>query len=314
MEEKPAYFKETLHNNLRRAPWHDYRSRCIYMVTFTKAAGCPVFSHVGFDESQRTFLRLNMSGQLIQAEINKTPYIQPKIKILNSVVMPDHLHILIFVTSTTEKHLGEIVQAIKSAATSRIRTLHGCKNLEVFEPGFNDKILHSGRNLQTIIDYIDSNPYRLAVRQANPDFFTRVNNLMIAGTKCSAYGNLQLIEHPFREQVHVHRIDSAEQFAKDKARWLYNAANNGVLVSPFISARERQVRTEAEQLGGRFILIKEQPFSEREKPSAHDFELCATGRMLIVAPSEGITFNRASCVLMNSLAEEIVNNSISPRE
>lgn len=49
---KPAYWKETNHNSHRRAPWHDYRSRCVYMVTFTKMKGCPEFSTVRLAENR----------------------------------------------------------------------------------------------------------------------------------------------------------------------------------------------------------------------------------------------------------------------
>lgn len=77
-------------------------------------------------------------------------------------------------------------------------------------------------------------------------------------------------------------------------------------MSPFISKREKDVRTEATELDGKFILVTNSPFKEREKPSGKDFELCSMGRMLIISPSEILDFGRKACITMNALAEAIV--------
>lgn len=106
-------------------------------------------------------------------------------------------------------------------------------------------------------------------------------------------------------QVVVHRADSEETFAFKKEKWLHTAANGGVLVSPFISKKEKNIRAEATELDGKFILITNAPFKEREKPSGKDFELCAKGRMLIIAPAEELEYSRTACMKMNALAAAI---------
>lgn len=152
-----------------------------------------------------------------------------------------------------------------------------------------------------------SNPYRLAIRLRYPDFFHRYNKLIINGEEYSAYGNIQLLHNPFKEQVVVHRSYSSTTFNQYKNIWLHTAANGGVLVSPFISQREKEIRREAELCGGRFILITEHPFGQREKPSGHDFELCSSGRMLMIAPTAAISFGRAACLRMNSIAKTVAD-------
>ena len=97
------------------------------------------------------------------------------------------------------------------------------------------------------------------------------------------------------------------QFAANRDRWLYSAANGGVLVSPFISKREKEIRTAAEQAGGRLILITPDAFGERFKPAAHDFNLCSEGRMLMVSlglpASPAVT--RDVCLSMNAVASGV---------
>ena len=103
----------------------------------------------------------------------------------------------------------------------------------------------------------------------------------------------------------VHRADSAEERDRKLQEWLYTASNGGVLVSPFISKAEREVRNEAEKGGGRFILIVNEPFEKRYKPTGHDFELCESGRLLIISANLPGEISRQSCLTMNTLAETI---------
>lgn len=110
------------------------------------------------------------------------------------------------------------------------------------------------------------------------------------------------------DQVIVHRADTDHTFFTFRDHWLHTAANGGVLVSPFISQREKVIRKEAESSGGRFILITNHPFGEREKPSGKDFALCAQGRLLIIAPSTPMPLDRSVCLKMNSLAKTIAKN------
>lgn len=90
-----------------------------------------------------------------------------------------------------------------------------------------------------------------------------------------------------------------------KSQWLYTAANGGVLVSPFISPAEKAIRTEAEALGARFIVIINEQMDAHYKPSGSDFNLCETGRMLIISADLPTPLSRQSCLAMNSLAEHI---------
>lgn len=305
---KPAYIKETIHSNKRRAVWHDYHSRCIYMITITAAKGAPSFGNLRIYEPISTsVIELTEAGKIIKEEIIKTPDFHPEIKIMEMAVMPDHFHVLIFVTKPTKKHLGEIVQAMKSVMTARIRKTLEMREKTIFEEGFHDRILKGKNQLSTIVNYIRENPRRLAVRRARPEYFRRVNGLQIGGRRYAAYGNIYLLRNPFCEQVVVHRCDTEADRAADRERWLYTASNGGVLVSPFISPAEKAIREEAEALNAKIILITNEPMPERYKPAAHDFALCEAGRMLIISAGfPGKELTRECCLAMNGLAAEIV--------
>lgn len=309
-QNKPAYYKPLIPDSHRRAAWHDYCSRCIYMVTLAKNGMCPVFGQLktGYDLRDTT-VELSVTGKVVETEIDKTPLFHKEVKVLEHVIMPDHVHILLFVTERMAKPLGHIVQGMKTAITSHIHRATGIKDLSVFEDGFHDRIMREWGQLDILFKYIRENPYRLAVRESMPDYFKRVTALNICGHNFQAYGNLQLLDNPFKEQVVVHRSDSEITREHYQSVWRHTAINGGVLVSPFISADERLARDEAESLGGKFIVLTNKPFADREKPAAHDFELCKQGRLLILAPLTGVApaLTRARCLELNGYASLIAN-------
>lgn len=179
--------------------------------------------------------------------------------------MPDHLHLLLSVEDNMDDILG------RKLATFKVM-VNKCTNIErVFEKGFNHQILTTTRNLDVIYDYLH-NPYRLAIRFAHPDFFSRISRIKIGDKTYSAYGNIHLLSNPFKEQVVFHRADSEAKRKSVRERLLYTSANGGVLVSSFISPTEKALCAEAETLGAKIILIIHEAFPERFKPASHCFD------------------------------------------
>lgn len=241
------------------------------------------------------------TGKAIKQALREISTIDRSLRVLQYALMPDHLHLILYV----EEKLDEIIGRKLAAFKVSVNCLSGVS--QVFERGFNDQILTKSRSLDIIFKYLRANPYRLATRQANPGFFQKRENLLIGDTPCQLYGNIHLLDNPFREQVIVHRADTDETYSSNRDRWLYNAANGGILVSPFISKREKEIRREAEELGGRFILITNEPLEDRQKPMGKDFELCTEGRLLIIAPLAPVDFSRSACLTMNSLAARLAD-------
>lgn len=255
---------------------------------------------------KNAWIEKTLLGSIVENNILRLPLLSPSLEVMRYVVMPDHIHFLLFVTDTIQKPIGSYIGMMKVKTGQDFRAAGGCDG-PVFEKDFYDCILHRKRSLATIVDYIRSNPRRLAVRRERPDFFRRVNGLEIDGRRYSAYGNFYLLRNPFREQVVVHRRDTEAERAANRERWLHTAANGGVLVSPFISPAEKAIRTEAEALGSKIILITDRPMPERYKPAARDFDLCTAGRLLIISAAiEAAPLSRDSCLTMNTLAASIV--------
>lgn len=268
----------------KRAWWHDYYSRSIYMITVNKRKEAPLFGElvgdwqIPLDEPGSPDIRLSLIGKTIRRWIKNIPSIIPNTRLFQYKVMPDHIHFLIFVQERTPYHLGKYISAFKN----HIRKEIGCS---VFQTGFNDKILSVMRKLDDMFRYIQENPYRLAIKKANPENYQRCDEIRIQGGLYTGYGNLFLLKNPFREAVIIHRKSSDEEKEKQRERWLHHSYGGGVLVSPFISKAEKDVRIEVEKFGGRVILISDKPLPPPPwKPAYRDFYRCARGELLILAP------------------------------
>lgn len=321
-QEPPAYYRPLVPNGCRRAPWHDYRSRCIYMITINRAPGILPFSSLAgipgsHDWKPRTIL--TPTGEIIASCISELKAAFPFIRILRRVIMPEHVHFVLFVTEATDTHLGDIILELKGECTRRYHgtTKQAGRNAalqSVFEEGYHDRILLKEGQLQRMLAYVSDNPRRRLERISHPDFFHRTLLAGPDGTRYEAYGNIHLLEDPDIEAVKVSRKYSPDELIRRKRIWMRTVQNGGVLVSPFISPAEKKVENWACQEGGRIILITDNGFGTNYTPKGMLHTLCSEGRLLIIAPTvhrtTSIALDRATCLQMNALAETVAAYSL----
>ena len=170
--------------------------------------------------------------------------------------------------------------------------------------------------LQTMIRYVQMNPQRLATKRIYPELFRVQEGIEIAGRTYSGVGNVALLQAERYAPVHVRRtmIDEAMHGDNTRLRNYMNscvlAARQGtVMVSPFISDKEKEVMEVLLKEGHPFIYIADNGFGDYYKPSDGLFDSVASGRVLILSPWEYDPskrhVSRAECVAMNQMAEEI---------
>ncbi|MDE5653560.1 MAG: transposase, partial [Muribaculaceae bacterium] len=224
-------------------------------------------------------------GKIIAKALIHFPYQFHIIKLHQFCVMPDHVHILLQIRYRSDKHLDFYIDRLREniAAGFSILSERTVNDEEIFIPGYCDKPLYDNRNLDGWYKYIRENPHRLAMRKQYPMFFRRVRNLKFGDYECQAYGNLFLLRNPDKIAVKISRSFSADERARKRDSWLSAVAQGTILVSPFISPAEKEIRSEAESLNAKIILITHEPFPERYKPAAHNFALCEEGRLLIIS-------------------------------
>lgn len=293
----------------RRNAWHDYYSRCIYMVTLAVDGRRPVLGELcGPDATHpEPWVRPTVLGQRVLDSWNEIPNHYPEVKTIDVQLMPDHLHGVLFITKQVPYHLGKVVNGFKAGCNAASRELLGCF---LWEEGYHDRILTRKGQLEMMLRYQHDNPRRLWIKRNNPEFFTVQRNCAIGETQVAIAGNRFLLEHPFKVAVQCSRaINTDEAIAREVNRYMNMARDGGVLVSASISPCEKAVMRAAFEAGVKEIVLLENGFSPMWKPGGQQFDACAKGQMLFVAPwpyhSERKSITRLQCLQLNELAQQI---------
>ena len=177
--------------------------------------------------------------------------------------------------------------------------------------------------LQSMFTYIKHNPQRLATKRLMPGFFRVQEGIDIAGRSYSGVGNIRLLHNKCFAPVHVRSmwVKDAEQHGdaqklRDYMNGCILSARQGtVMVSPFISPKEKEVLSVLLAEKHPFILLSDNGFRDYYKPTDALFDAVAEGRVLILSPWEHDPdkrhISREDCVALNGMAEEICTLSQS---
>ena len=171
----------------QRCEGHDYYGPFIYHIILKKASGCPAFGKVagsvtipygsyGCAHIARTDL-----GKACAAGLKQWNNSQASILLWKYSIMPDHIHLIINKTEYTKEHLTHFIKQLKFTIKD-IYNEHAVTSLntnDIFDLSYCDKPLFEDRSLDGWYRYIELNPHRLAMRIQRPDFFTRLNNLLV---------------------------------------------------------------------------------------------------------------------------------------
>lgn len=289
------------------------------------------------DPKQAYIQRTTLGNALVEKLLNHPTY-YPEVQIIQYCLMPDHLHVILYVKRPMEKTFNMVVRSLWQAAKKLGRAYTQSINPE------SDSGLTNGDNsdapfpiftarpfvrpmsrrgqLKTMIHYVQMNPHRLATKRLMPELFCVQDNIEIAGRTYKGVGNVELLQRAQYMPVHVRRIwVEAAEYGDDKPLRDYMngcvlAARKGVvMVSPFISEKEKAVMEVLLKEGLPFIYIADNGFRDYYKPQDCLFDAVARKQVLILSPWEYDMhkkhISRAECVAMNKMAEEISTPSIN---
>lgn len=159
-----------------------------------------------------------------------------------------------------------------------------------------------------MVRYMRDNPHRLWVKRNNPDYFRVQQGVKVGHRDVMMAGNRFLLDYPMKVAVKCSRSLSEEDIRNEIERHLSMVREGAVLVSPCISPGEKAIMRAAFDAGAKEIVLLENGFSPMWKPGGSQFDACAEGRLLLVAPwphhNERLTITRAQCNVLNAIARE----------
>ena len=223
--------------------------------------------------------------------------------------------------TTTGSSLSSLAPA--SSRENPLRTHLGDEAYYALPPLFTEvpflRPLSRRGQLQAMIRYVQLNPQRLATKRLMPGFFRVQEGIAIAGRIYAGVGNILLLHAEHYATVHVSHtlVDEAAQGRPQSLRSYMNgcvlAARQGtVMVSPFISPKEKEVKEVLIKEQHPFIVLADNGFRDYYKPPSDIFDAVADGRVLVLSPWEYDAgkrhISRADCVALNTMAEEIATS------
>jgi len=338
-EKQKAFAGERVPSMKRRCLDRDYSARGIYMVTLVTEGRRKLFGDVagrsdgqpGSADAPR--MELSALGSEVVRCWESIPRFYPEVKPVALQMMPDHLHGILFVTRQMEdSDLGDVIKGFKTGCNKAFRGLAGVgcvgcvatllqhtgqdaqrhtghEHGFLFERGYNDRLLLRKGQLQRWIDYLADNPRRLLAKREHPDLFRVRYGHEVAGMTFAALGNRFLLDRPYKLQVQCSRSLTPADIEAAKARYLAEARQGAVLVSPAISEGEKAVMHAALDARLPLIFLSPNSLTPLSKPGGPFIEACSRGDLLILAPwpdrSATQDLTRAECLTMNSMTEKI---------
>lgn len=299
----------------RRRVGHDYKSRCVYMITLVVEGRNPLLGIIlGDGVKQKARMDRSLLGDAVVKSLFNIPQIYPEVEIWSQQIMPDHLHAIIFIKKRIPVHLGTIINGFKVACNREYRFLKEkgaikSENKALWEQGYNDIILDNDGQLQRMKDYLYDNPRRRAIKSCHPDFFRVRQNVKLGNYTFAAQGNIFLLNAPNLVQVRCSQDLTNERIEELCKQFLLKAINGAVLVSPSISSGEKKIMGTVFNHGFPIIVLQENGFAPLTKPGGQRFDACAQGKLLMLAPwphhNDHRKIRREQCLELNEMARII---------
>ena len=161
------------HRKFLRMKGYDYAQAGGYFVTIvTQGRECLFGEIVGGE------MRLNPFGKIVNEEWLRSAEIRREIELDAFVVMPNHIHGIVFIHNNTigatgrsplpiqnryphgpsPKSLSSFVAGFKSSVTKRINLLDGAPGAPVWQRNYYEHIIRDQTDYERIFNYIITNP------------------------------------------------------------------------------------------------------------------------------------------------------------
>lgn len=274
----------------RRAWFHDYCAPGYYHITATEEDGRPALSSLPnlspaeLKSGSLIYPDLTELGKKIETELKSISKFHPELRVLQYVIMPDHIHFALQVRTRLKRKLGYLLAGFFGACSSHYNKMGEFPEFMSLFKTFHDVIIFNHDQLEKVIAYIRDNPRRALIKRKNLELFRRYLHLNIGEREYAAFGNIFLLRHYNLMPVRIHRRWSEKEFSDYKDECLRKAAYGAIPVSPFIHPAEKEIMNLALEMGGSVIKLRDCGFEERFKPRGREFEICAEGRLLLLAP------------------------------
>jgi REP element-mobilizing transposase RayT len=297
--------------HFRRFREYDYSRGAALFITIVTNPRRRFFGRIVDARLQKTQLGLAVERRLI--EMGQ----MPGIRLFNSVVMPDHVHLQLHLRAGLSKPLvalGRAIGAFKSLCAKDFHELTG-ESGSLWQQGYHDWICQSAEMIAAVNRYIDYNPLKFELRYNQPEFLAIHEPLAAWRLSAEEFwrgigvvgmldGSMPLIA------LRISRKLSPRQVGEAVSR-IRRRAGDYVFVGGWISPGEKAVRDMLlAEPKGRIIQILPSAMPHDYKVGSLWLGAIRDRRAAIIARGNSeIEFSRVACLEVNEAAARIATAS-----
>lgn len=290
--------------HFRRYRGYDYSRGAALFITIVTNPRRRLFGKIVDAKLQKTQLGLAVGRRIV--EMGQ----MPGIRLFNSVVMPDHVHLQLHLRAGLSEPLvvlGRAIGAFKSLCAKDFHELTG-ESGSLWQQGYHDWICQSAEMTAAVNRYIDYNPLKYELRYNQPEFLAIREPLSAWRISADEFwrgiGAVELLDgdSPFIA-LRISRKLSVRQVEEAVAR-IRRRVGDYVFVGGWISLGEKAVRDMLlAEPKGRIIQILPSAMPHDYKAGSLWLGAIRGRRAAIIARGNSeVEFSRAACLEVNEAA------------
>ena len=215
-----------------------------------------------------------------------TAYFRGGIAVRRFILMPNHIHLLIYITKN-QQHQANLIIVVEKCIRFLTEAYHQICGSTPFPPiqaSWDDAIAFTLEAARRMRQYIDDNPFRTYTRK-HSNFCKCATYVAKDGQQWWYYGNLSLVKLPT-----ILAVECSRKILPDTPLWQQWQTVAATLttscagIGTFMSPCEKAVQATILQHGGSLIVLLPQGISPYWHPGAEMETLCAQGRILYLTP------------------------------
>ena len=139
---------------------YDYSSNGLYFVTICTEEKKPILSQVVGDDAHIVPKKVVLKpyGVIAEKYINNINTTYKNISVENYIIMPNHIHILVFIDNfnngtmwaSSPTKLGTVVRSLKTMVTKEV-------GFSIWQRSYYDEIIRDEKHFQSVWNYIEYN-------------------------------------------------------------------------------------------------------------------------------------------------------------
>ena len=116
----------------------DYRSEGMYLVTLVTVQREPLFGAV-----EPAGVKLSEAGVIAAENLRLLPIRRPAVRVVESVIMPDHIHLILSFTEPVPAGLGGVVGCLKGGITRDVNLIRRTDGAAVWQQNYWERVVRS---------------------------------------------------------------------------------------------------------------------------------------------------------------------------